>query len=87
MYLTEHAQQRLTERLGVAGLDLVLALEERPGERGTVAYLLDDQHGCTVVAIAVDGSIETVYLRRPEQDMRASAFGLAHKVIDMRGDR
>jgi hypothetical protein len=84
MYLTEHARHRLTQRLGVAGLDVGATLEEWPGERGTVVYLLADRVNGIVVAVAVDGSVETVYLRRPEQDMSTESFGLARKVVDLR---
>lgn len=84
MYVTEHARHRLTQRLGVAGLDIGTMLGEWPGERGTVIYLLADRPNGVIVAVAVDGSVETVYLRRPEQDMSTESFGLARKVVDLR---
>ena len=84
MYVTEHARHRLTQRLGVAGLDFWACLEERPGEQGTIIYLLADQTNGIVIAVAVDGSVETVYLRRPEQDISIESFGMARKVVDLR---
>jgi hypothetical protein len=50
-----------------------------------VIYLLRDYGPLgIIVAVAVDGSVETVYLRRPEQDMSTESFGLARKVVDLR---
>lgn len=42
-----------------------------------------DSNGDTIVAVAHDGSVETVFYRRSSQDMSASFFG-ARKVVDMR---
>jgi hypothetical protein len=64
-------------------------LEAMPGELGTVAYYwqlgqtrqsLDGSNGNLLVVIAVDGSVDTVYLRRSTQDMSPSFFG-ADKVV------
>lgn len=43
----------------------------------------EDSNGDVVVAVARDGSVETVFYRRSTQDMSASFFG-ARKVVDLR---
>lgn len=70
----------------------MFVLERTPGEQGVVAYIAatldtpvrsdDGSNGDTVVVIAVDGSVETVYFRRSTQDMSAAFFG-ARKVITL----
>lgn len=42
-----------------------------------------DSNGEMLVAVAHEGSVETVFYRRAAQDMSASFFG-ASKVVDMR---
>jgi hypothetical protein len=64
-------------------------LEAVPGEPGTVAYVVrrlptvrevNGSVGDLVVAVAVEGSVDTIYLRRKSQDMSAGFFG-ADKVV------
>lgn len=94
MFVTAHAHNRLAERVGGREADgIVRILETYNGEHGTVAYLLghlsakatapDGSNGDVIVAVAVDGSVETVYFRRSSQDMSAAFFG-ARKVVDLR---
>lgn len=93
MYVTQHAHDRLRSRMGRAADMIVSELEALPGERGTVAYVLadmddrayapDGSNGELLVVLVVDGSVETVYYRRHEQDMDPAYFG-AHKVVDLR---
>ena len=92
MYVTAHASSRLDARLGWQWAhDVLFALEKVMGEQGTVAYIVqfidrvhfeadDGSNGDVVVAIAVDGSVETVYFRRSSQDMSPEFFG-AGKVV------
>lgn len=94
MYVTDHAQDRIAERVGgeVASA-LIGTLEVTPGQAGTVAYVLldlpaymvapDGSNGDTLIAVAVDGSVETIYYRRGEQDMSPGYFG-ASRVEDLR---
>lgn len=93
MFVTGHARARLHARLG-KDMRLVGAiigrLEAVPGRPGTVAYLAarldkpvdtgDGSNGDLVFAVAVDGSVDTVYLRRKEQDCTARFFG-AREVV------
>jgi hypothetical protein len=89
-YITSHAIERLDQRLGQdAADDVIYQLEQMRGEPGHVAYVFEAQrfmvaddgsNGNTIVAIAVDGSIETVYFRRSDQDMSPEFFG-GRKVI------
>lgn len=95
MFVTGHARARLHTRLG-RDMRLVGAiigrLEAVPGEQGTVAYLVarldkpvdtgDGSNGDLVFAVAVDGSVDTIYLRRKEQDITARYFG-ARKVVNL----
>jgi len=69
-------------------------LEREPGDYGVIAYIVadvpakhasDGSNGDVLVAVAVDGSIETVYFRRKSQDMSASFFG-AERVEDWRSE-
>lgn len=84
MYVTVHATDRMGDRLGWELTDLLQAeLEARTGEVGTVAYLLGSIAGEVIVAVAVDGSVETVYFRRETQDLTPVWFG-ASKVVDLR---
>lgn len=94
MYVTRHAQGRMAARLGEAQARRWSAfLESAPGLPGVVAFLVatlpvpvradDGSNGDTLAVIAVDGSVETVFLRRSTQDMSASFFG-ARKVVDWR---
>lgn len=92
MYVTQHAVARMSDRLGGMSEHLVGSLADIMGEVGVVAYLLplegpvvadDGSNGDTLVVIANDGSVETVYFRRSDQDMSAHYFG-ARRVVDMR---
>lgn len=94
MYVTQHARARLVGRLGALNARLLAeGFEALDGEHGTVAYIMsnlpehvladDGSNGDVVVAVAVEGSVETVYFRRSTQDMGAAYFG-ARKVVDMR---
>jgi hypothetical protein len=66
------------------------------GELGTVAYLvarldrsvraLDGSNGDLVIAVAVDGSVDTVYYRRKEQDCTPRFFG-AQKIVSLVGQK
>jgi hypothetical protein len=93
MYVSGHARARLDARLGtrVRLADAIVSrLEAMPGEPGTVAYLAavldkawdtgDGSNGDLVFAVAVDGSVDTIYLRRKSQDCTARYFG-ARKVV------
>lgn len=42
-----------------------------------------DSNGDTLIAVANEGSVETVFFRRASQDMSAGFFG-ARKVVDLR---
>jgi hypothetical protein len=94
MFVTQHAYLRMSTRLGPIHADaLERTLSALPGEQGTIAYILadlpvpmwadDGSNGDILVGIAYDGSIETLYLRRSTQDMRAAFFG-ARRVVDLR---
>jgi hypothetical protein len=94
MYVTEHAQERLFTRLPWPEAQaLVYELERMPGDTGTVAYLmgalsgprrvLDGSNGDVIVAIAREGSVESVFYRRGSQDLSAKYFG-ADYVVDRR---
>jgi len=71
---------------------LIERLERIYGEPGTVAYIVgilpakmsaaDGSNGDVVVAVAIDGSVETIYFRRASQDMSAEFFG-ARKVVQL----
>jgi hypothetical protein len=92
MYVTLHAANRIDDRLGFDRADDILdSLERVPGVPGTIAFVFEAQqfmvaddgsNGDTIVAIAVDGSVETVYFRRSTQDMSAEFFG-ADKVVKL----
>jgi hypothetical protein len=102
MFVTAHAINRLTARIGdYRGTRIVLLCEALSGQPGTVAYIMGavpgkvkapaitdkwwlDSNGELVIAVAVDGSVETVFFRRASQDISAAFFG-AHAVVDMRG--
>lgn len=74
-------------------------LDGTQGEPGVIAYIVGnapapgpamstgpwwlDSNGDLLVAVAHDGSVETVFYRRSSQDISASYFG-ASKVVDMR---
>jgi len=87
MHVTGHARARLHSRLG-KNMRLVGAiigrLEAEPGRPNTVAYIVatldtpvnteDGSNGDTVVAVAVNGSVDTIYLRRGDQDLSAKFF-------------
>ena len=95
MFVTAHAYNRVVTRsdpwMGMRYVDL---LERLAGEPGTIAYILgrikgkvhtpDGSNGDVVVAVAIDGSVETVYFRRATQDMSAEFFG-ARRVVDLTG--
>jgi uncharacterized protein with NRDE domain len=94
VFVTAHAHNRLAARIGGRASDaLVSVLETHNGEQGTVAYILgtlpgkakaaDGSNGDVVVAVAVEGSVETVYYRRSTQDLSPEFFG-ARKVTDLR---
>lgn len=95
MYVTSHAKARLHSRIHKdlrAFGSVVGSLESMQGEEGTVVYLLDrldtpvhaedGSNGEIVVAVAVDGSVDTIYLRRKSQDLSAAHFG-ARKVVSL----
>jgi hypothetical protein len=93
MYVTRHAMERIRDRVGGPFAQAIeRTLEGIQGELGTVAYIVadveakvadDGSNGDTLVAVAVDGSVETVYFRRSTQDMSARFFG-AERVEDWR---
>jgi hypothetical protein len=92
MYVTQHARERIAERLGPEAPALVDILSSYDGEAGTVAYLMLNRNLFSMepkrqvlVAIAVDGSVDTIYWRRATQDLSPEFFG-ARKVIDMRAE-
>jgi hypothetical protein len=93
MFVTQHAQDRIFERMHTPGaaLDIIEALEASPGYRYTVVIVLarglaivspDGSNGDTLIAIAVDGSVDTIYARRSEQTLDPRHFG-ADRVIDL----
>ena len=91
MFVTAHAINRIGQRMRMQAHTVEL-LESIPGEPGTIAYLVgrtagkvhadDGSNGDLVFAVAIDGSVETVYFRRASQDCSASFFG-ARKVVDL----
>lgn len=94
MFITAHAYNRAMERLGpTLGSRFVEVCESIDGEPGTIAYIVgqltrkahtpDGSNGELVVAVAIDGSVETVFFRRASQDVSAAFFG-ARTVIDLR---
>jgi len=93
MFVTQHARERLRRRMGAEWADWVsTVLETWDGERGIVAYILadvpptaaeDGSNGDLLVIVANEGSIETAYFRRSEQDISPAYFG-ASKVVDRR---
>jgi hypothetical protein len=85
MYVTDHAWARIRERTGAGYADeCATRLERVVGGEGVVAYVLDTTvSGDLLVAVAVDGSVETVYFRRASQDMSPAFFG-ARAVRDLR---
>jgi hypothetical protein len=96
MFVTAHAYNRAVSRIGQTFADDVVRIcEGRVGELGTVAYIVGDlpvkakspdgSNGELVVAVAVDGAVETIYFRRRSQDMSPAFFG-ARKVVDMRAN-
>ena len=89
MYVTWHARNRLRDRTGARAEGYERRLERVKGEPGHIAYVLDTRayiraddgsNGNTVVAVAIDGSVETVYFRRSDQDMSPGYFG-AERVV------
>lgn len=93
MYVTRHARERIADRVGALNADHALDyLFAIPGEPGVVAYIVDrypeavsapdGSNGDTLVVVAVDGSVETVFWRRSTQDMSAAFFGAA-AVVDL----
>lgn len=93
MFVTAHAHNRLAGRMPIEQADAhIRMLEAHPGEPDTVAYVLgrlpgkaespDGSNGDTIIAVAVDGSVETVFFRRSTQDMTAGFFGATH-VVDL----
>jgi hypothetical protein len=93
MFITAHAYNRAMDRMGATGDAFVAALEAIPGEPGTIAYIMgeltgkahtpDGSNGELVIAVAIDGSVETLFFRRATQDITAGFFG-ARKVMDLR---
>jgi uncharacterized protein with NRDE domain len=90
VFVTQHAAERIRARLGDADWDagyadrLVARLEAMPGQAGVRVYLTllgadlaapDGSNGDILVAIAGDGSVDTVYLRRRGQRLDAGYFG------------
>lgn len=94
MYVTDHAADRIEERLTLReGRRAMLLLEAEYGVPGTVAYIAarlkspvmceDGSNGDTLIAVAVEGSVETIMFRRSSnQSMDAHHFG-ARKVVDL----
>jgi len=70
---------------------IIEILWDIPGKLGTQVYWVrqlaepvmadDGSNGTMVFAVAVDGSVETVYIRRAEQDNSPEFFG-AEQVFD-----
>lgn len=86
MYVTQHARVRIIERMGTGlGAFFIDDLWATEGEPGTVAYRVGILGNEYAFAIAVDGSVETVYFRRKSQDCSPAFFG-ASKVVDLVGD-
>ena len=90
MVVTQHARDRLATRFGAEWASSVSAIIETwDGERGIVAYILadipspDGSTGELLIIVANEGSIETAYFRRSEQDISPAYFG-ARKVVDKR---
>ena len=92
MFVTQHALRRLRDRLPEPiRQEVVGHLWAIPGRSGTQVYLVrqlpeyivteDGSNGNLVFAVAVDGSVETVYIRRNEQDNSPAFFG-AERVWD-----
>lgn len=92
MYVTEHARGRLVARMGEdTAARLVGIFESWEGKPGVIAYIagtlyVDAVAGVrgthVIVAVAQDGSVETVYFRRMGQDLSAAYFG-ASEVVNM----
>lgn len=92
MFVTDHAKAQARLRLGTrAADDLVRRLEPIVGEPDTVLYVdgpfpyvqaPDGSNGDMIVAVAVDGSVDTVYLRRSSQTLDPAHFG-ARKVVPL----
>lgn len=94
MFVTAHALNRASDRMGNAmGTRFVDILERITGEPGAIAYIVGDlphkahtadgSNGELVIAVAIDGSVETVFFRRASQDISATFFG-ARRVVDLR---
>lgn len=75
MHVTMHAQARIAARVGWrVAVPIIERLESTPGEPGTIAVELvrfpspvvneTGSNGDMLVAIVVDGSVETIMLRR-----------------------
>lgn len=93
MLVTQHARERIESRAGGKSASVIATLEAIAGVPGVQAYILltvprfrapDGSNGDTLVALARDGSVETVMLRRSSQDLTAGFFG-ADDVHDLRG--
>jgi hypothetical protein len=93
MFVTAHAMNRAHDRMGPLASLLIEQLEDIIGETGTFAYIMgelpgkarsaDGSNGELVIAVAVDGSVETLFFRRASQDNSPAFFG-ARAVIDRR---
>lgn len=78
MFISSHAADRALRRLPIAqALDILDLLERVPGQLGTVGYVAarlaepvecdDGSNGSVVWAVAQDGLVASIYIRRGEQ--------------------
>ena len=91
MFVTAHAINRIGQR-AMRQASIIEMLEATPGQSGVVAYIVarlthkmetrDGSNGDLVIAVAVDGSVETVYFRRSTQDNSPAFFG-AERIVDL----
>lgn len=91
MFVTGHAADRVNARLGYDEAETLIAdLEAVPGEPGKVVYYRhlgesrsarDGSNGDVIVAVALNGSVDTVFLRRSSQDMGEGHFGARKTVM------
>jgi hypothetical protein len=97
MFVNAHSTNRINDRLGMwMGPRVLERLEGIMGQPGTIAYIVGDlpykaqakdgSNGELVIAVAVEGSVETVYFRRATQDISPEFFG-AQWVFDLRERR
>lgn len=94
VFVSQHARDRIEQRLNpVLAYSIIQRLEDNPGYQYTVVFVLhrdlnvvcdDGSNGDTLLAVAVEGTVETVYFRRGEQTYDPRHFG-AQRVIDLTG--